>query len=59
MNYIQECGVCKSKWRYSFDEDITKEDLEDKLNIIRASCLPCGHQGMFTLVKEEEIKDDK
>lgn len=57
MNYIQECGLCKSKWRYTFEEDISKEELEEKLSFIRASSLACGHQGVFTL--EEEEKNDK
>jgi len=56
MNYIQDCLICQGKWRYTFNNNISKEELEDKLFIIRASCLPCGHQGLFTLTKEEEVK---
>ncbi len=59
MNYIQKCMVCKGKWRYSFEEDISKEELEKKiLSLIRASCSPCGHQGLFTL-EEEKCQEQK
>lgn len=36
------CWVCGSKWCYEDDAD---EDL------IRATCAPCGHQGMFNVEK--------
>ena len=43
---IQKCMVCgyKAIWKV-----VTKEE-EDR---IRASCLACGHQGMFTLEEEK------
>jgi len=40
---IRKCLVCG--FVDSFDDD-SDED------IIRASCLPCGHQGLFELTKE-------
>ena len=46
FKWLQKCLVCDWKCEYESDK---KED-ED---IIRAACLPCGHQGFFTL---EEIK---
>ena len=38
-SWLQECLICHSKilWENG-DEDI-----------IRATCLPCGHQGLFNL----------
>lgn len=36
------CLVCKSEWEY---KDGIDEDM------IRASCSPCGHQGMFEIIK--------
>ena len=43
---IQKCMICdyKAIWKV-----VTKKD-EDR---IRASCLACGHQGMFTLEEEK------
>jgi len=43
---VQKCMICgeKTYWKV-----VTKKD-EDK---IRASCLPCGHQGLFTLEEEK------
>lgn len=39
---IQKCMVCNYKciWKVKSPKDES---------IIRASCLPCGHQGLFTL----------
>ena len=45
MKWLQKCLVCNYKAEYE-----GKPEDED---IIRASCLACGHQGLFTL---EEIK---
>ena len=45
IKLLQKCLICNYQCEYK----CKKED-ED---IIRASCLPCGHQGLFTL---EEIK---
>ena len=55
MNYIQECMVCKGKWRYTFDKSDPAEVIKEKLSLIRASCSPCGHQGLFNLL-EKEVK---
>ena len=41
---LQECMVCEYKAIYEIK---TQED-ED---IVRAACLPCGHQGLFTLTE--------
>ena len=40
--WLQECTICAFKREYESDK---KEDE----SIIRASCLPCGHQGLFKL----------
>jgi len=50
MKWLQKCMVCNYKAEY-------KGKKEDE-NIIRASCLPCGHQGLFTLEKIKEVKND-
>ena len=47
MKWIQKCQVCNFKGEYESDNP------EDE-DIIRATCLPCGHQGLFTLEKMEE-----
>ena len=45
--YIQECMVCgyKCLWYPKSKEEV---------DIIRAACLPCGHQGLFTLEETDE-----
>jgi len=43
---LQKCLICNYTCAY---EVLSKED-EDT---IRASCLSCGHQGMFTLLEED------
>jgi hypothetical protein len=48
MKYKQKCAVCGY-------ETIWFPKNEEELDIIKASCLPCGHQGCFIL---EEIKDE-
>ena len=46
MKWLRKCLVCSC-------EEIYEGKPEDE-DIIRASCLPCGHQGLFTL---EVIKE--
>jgi hypothetical protein len=51
MIWLQECLVCNYKESYGSNPE--------KESIIRASCLPCGHQGAFTLkeiTKEQKIE---
>ncbi len=40
--WLQECLVCNYK------AEVSSEKREDE-DIIRAACLPCGHQGLFKL----------
>lgn len=47
---ICRCSICDYEWGY---DDDTNESL------IRASCAPCGHQGMFKLRKTENKKENK
>jgi len=47
MRWICECGVCNATWSYPIETDES---------IVRASCSPCGHQGLFGVIKEGEIK---
>ena len=50
MKWIQKCLICKYKAELESDD-------KNAENIIRATCLPCGHQGMFTLERiKEKIK---
>jgi len=48
MKWLQKCMICNFKGKY--------EGSPEYETIIRATCLPCGHQGLFTL---EIIKEDK
>jgi len=45
--WIQECLVCGAKTEWL----IRTKKQED---IVRASCLDCGHQGLFTLKSFEK-----
>lgn len=47
---LQECMICGYKCLY----EIKSSDDE---NIIRATCLPCGHQGLFKL-KKIKVKNE-
>lgn len=44
---ICTCLVCESKWSYPDSIDV---------GLIRASCAPCGHQGMFKVMEKVEDK---
>ena len=46
--YLKECMICN--WK-----DVYINGNED---VIRASCLGCGHQGMFDVVKFVECLTD-
>jgi hypothetical protein len=46
--WLQKCMICNCEYKYESDKEVD----EDR---IRASCLPCGHQGLFTL---KSIKND-
>ena len=45
---LQKCYICDYQCLYK-----VKNKKEESL--IRASCLPCGHQGMFSL---KEVNDE-
>ena len=48
MKWLQKCLICNYKCKF--------EGKPEDEEIIRAACLPCGHQGMFTLEEIEEAK---
>ena len=54
MRWLQECLSCDFK-------AIIESEKKDAEDTIRSSCLPCGHQGLFTLkrTKLKKIKELK
>jgi len=42
-----KCSICDCRWAY----DITVEE-----DIVRATCAPCGHQGLFEVNRGENNK---
>jgi hypothetical protein len=51
MIWLQECMICEYKGIY--------EGKPEDENTIRATCLPCGHQGAFTLKEITETEQKK
>jgi len=44
---ICTCIVCGCKWGYNDETDI---------DVIRATASPCGHQGLFKVEDEKEVR---
>ena len=50
FQYRCVCDICGHRWEFP------KETTE---SIVRATCAPCGHQGLFTVYTELKEKGDE
>ncbi len=53
---ICSCMVCNAKWSYEAKDDFKGDD-KDMEDLARATCSPCGHQGLFEVEVKKGIEN--